>query len=85
MSRANVDTPMTCRELVELVSDYVEGGLATSDRERFEVHLGECDPCAAYLEQIRLLVDASGRLSEEQLDPEARDELLIAFRSWKKT
>jgi anti-sigma factor RsiW len=84
MSRAHVDTPMTCRELVELVTDYVEGGLATSDRKRFETHIGECDPCAAYLEQIRLLVDASGRLSEEQLDPEARDELLIAFRSWKK-
>ena len=85
MSRAHVDTPMTCRELVELVTEYVEGGLATSDRERFEVHLGECDPCAAYVEQIRLLVVASGRLSEEQLDPEARDELLIAFCSWKKT
>ncbi len=84
MSRAHVDTPMTCRELVELVTDYVEGGLGTSDRKRFETHIGECDPCAAYLEQIRLLVDASGRLSEEQLDPEARDELLIAFRSWKK-
>lgn len=84
MSRADVHTPMTCRELVELVTDYIEGELATSDRERFETHLGECDPCTAYVEQIRIVVDISGRLSEEQLNPEARDELLIAFRSWKK-
>jgi anti-sigma factor RsiW len=84
MSRARFDSPMTCRELVELVTDYIEGGLAASDRERFETHLGECDSCAVYVEQIRVVVDASGRLSEEQLHPDARDELLIAFRSWKK-
>ena len=84
MSRARVDTPMTCRELVELVSDYLEGALAEDDRSRFESHVGECGPCADYLEQMRVLISASGRLSEEQLDPEARDELLAAFRSWKR-
>ena len=84
MSRARVDTPMTCRELVELVSGYLEGALGEDDRRRFESHVGECGPCADYLEQMRLLVSASGRLSEEQLAPEARDELLAAFRSWKR-
>lgn len=84
MSRAPVDTPMTCRELVGLVSDYLEGGLEGADRERFETHIGECPPCSGYLEQMRLLIGATGRLTEEQLDPEARGELLAAFRSWKR-
>ena len=84
MSRTRADTPMTCRELVELVSDYLEGALGGDDRSRFESHLGECGPCADYLEQMRLLVSASGRLSEEQLAPEARDQLLAAFRGWKR-
>ena len=63
VSRARVDSPMTCRELVELVTDYLEGALSGRERERFETHIGECDPCAVYLEQIRLMVDASGRLA----------------------
>jgi predicted anti-sigma-YlaC factor YlaD len=75
---------ITCRELVELVSDYLEGALSAADRARFEEHLKGCEPCRTYLEQMRLVIEVSGRLSEESLDPEARDALLDAFRSWKR-
>ena len=77
-------TPLACQELVELVTDYFEGKLSWSDRRRFEGHIGGCDHCTAYLEQMRLVVQATGRLSEEDLDPEARDELLEAFRGWRE-
>ncbi len=75
---------ITCRELVELVNDYIEGALSDADRARFEAHLGICEACVTYVDQIRMTIGASGRLTEEQLDPQARDELLSAFRGWKR-
>jgi anti-sigma factor RsiW len=75
--------PLACRELVELVTDYFEGKLSWSERRRFDRHIAGCDHCTAYLEQMRLVVEATGRLSEDDLEPEARDELLEAFRGWR--
>ena len=75
---------LTCRELVELVTDYLEGRLARDERARFEMHLCYCDGCAAYLQQIRQVKEAAGRLAEASIAPEARDALLAAFRSWKR-
>jgi anti-sigma factor RsiW len=75
---------MTCRELVELVTDYLEGALPAADRRRFEQHIGGCPNCTRYLEQIRVVIKAGGRLTEQELDPAARDELLEAFRGWKR-
>jgi anti-sigma factor RsiW len=75
---------MSCQELVELVSDYLDGDLGRSDRARFEAHIRGCEHCTAYLEQMRLTIMASGRLTEASLDPAARDALLDAFRSWKR-
>ena len=74
---------ITCRELVELMTDYLEGALSEPDRDRFEHHLAGCDGCTTYLKQMRLVVKASGRLREEELEPQARDALLAAFRDWK--
>ena len=76
--------PLACVELVELVTDYFEGKLSWSDRRRFERHIGGCDHCTAYLEQMRLVVEATGRLTEDDLEPEARNELLEAFRGWRE-
>ena len=75
---------ITCRELVELVTDYLDGALEREDRVRFERHLGECEACTTFLEQMRLTIEASGRLSEESIDPAARNALLEAFRGWKR-
>jgi anti-sigma factor RsiW len=75
---------MPCRELVELVTDYLEGRLSSEDRTRFEAHISECDYCEAYLEQMRQTIRVLGRLPEESLSSEARDALLTAFRDWSR-
>jgi anti-sigma factor RsiW len=74
---------LSCQELVELVTDYLEGALSRSDRARFERHIKSCPHCTAYLEQMRGTLAVLGRLEEESLPPHARDELLAAFRDWR--
>lgn len=73
---------MSCRELVEVITDYVEGTMAPVDRVRFEAHLGECPYCVAYLEQMRETIAAIGGLTEDSIDSRARGELIAAFRGW---
>ena len=75
---------ITCRQLVELVSDYLEGKLDARKRERFEAHLAECPDCREYVDQVRLTVGALGRLPEERLSGAKRDELLRAFAGWER-
>ncbi len=75
---------ISCRELVEVVTDYLEGKLERDERTRFETHLCFCPPCRTYLAQIRDTVRASGRLTEARIPPDAREGLLQAFRGWKR-
>jgi anti-sigma factor RsiW len=82
MSR-RTNNMLTCREMVELVTDYLEGRLADSDRERFEAHVGQCDACVLYIEQMRLTISALGRIPPETISLEAERELLDAFRDWR--
>ena len=77
-------TPITCRELVELVTDYLEDALPAADRARFEDHLAECEHCTEYLAQMRATIAVLGRLPAESLPDVARDRLLAAFRDWKR-
>jgi anti-sigma factor RsiW len=74
---------LTCREMVELVTDYLEGRLDGADRERFEAHVAECDACTLYIEQMRMTVTALGHIPPETISPEAERELLGAFRDWR--
>jgi anti-sigma factor RsiW len=74
---------MSCQEVVELVTDYLEGELSPDDNTRFEQHIQECLWCARYLEQMRVTIETVGRLDEESISPEARDSLLVAFSAWK--
>ena len=74
---------LSCQELVELVTDYLEGALPPEDAARFEDHIGRCTGCAAYLEQIRQTIVLAGRLTPESLPPEAERVLLDAFRGWR--
>ena len=74
---------MPCQERVELVTAYLDGSLSRSDRRRFRRHISGCDHCTAYVEQMRLVIEGSGRLTEDDIEPEARQELLEAFRGWK--
>lgn len=73
---------LTCAELVELVTDYLENALPPDKRRRFEDHLRDCPGCSVYLEQMQTAITAAGRLREEELDPRMRDELLTVFRAW---
>ena len=74
---------LTCAELVELVTDYLEGRLADPDRRRFDAHLTECDGCSAYVEQMRATIALSGRVPAPNLSPELEEGLLEAFRGWR--
>jgi anti-sigma factor RsiW len=75
---------LSCRELVELVTDYLEGRLPLDERTRFELHLGDCEGCRRYLRQMRQVLEAAGDLTEESIEPEARSVLVAAFRDWKR-
>jgi anti-sigma factor RsiW len=75
---------MSCKELVEVITEYIEGTLPPAERARFEEHLGVCDGCQNYLEQMRLTIRSLGRLTEESIPPSAREELLRVFRHWKR-
>jgi predicted anti-sigma-YlaC factor YlaD len=74
---------LTCRELVELVTEYLEGAMAPPARARFEQHLSMCDGCRNHVEQMRKTVRLLGSLTEERVSPEAQRDLLAAFRNWK--
>jgi anti-sigma factor RsiW len=73
---------LSCREVVELVTDWLEGALPAGERARVEVHLAGCEGCEAYVEQMRETVRIAGRLDEQELEPAQRDELVAAFRGW---
>jgi anti-sigma factor RsiW len=75
---------LPCQELVELVTDYLEGRLAPIEQRRFEAHLALCRGCRTYLEQMRQTVRALGRLPEESIDPEVKQRLLRALRAWRR-
>ena len=74
---------LTCRELVELVTEYLEGALPDDEAARFEGHVDDCPDCSAYLGQLRRTITAVGALREDDLAGPAADTLLHAFRSWR--
>jgi predicted anti-sigma-YlaC factor YlaD len=74
---------MPCQELVEVVTDYLDGALTERDRHRFEAHLAECRACRDYLGQMRRTIEAIGQIDAEALSAETRAGLLEAFRGWR--
>ena len=77
-----LDRELACREVVELVTAYLEDVLDPADRERFEEHLVFCDGCTNYLAQMRTTIRLTGRV-EQELPAELEAELLEAFRGWR--
>ena len=75
---------LACREMVELITGYLEGRLPAEDHVRFERHLAVCPHCTAYLEQMRMTIAAAGRISADDLSDERKEELLSLFRDWRK-
>jgi anti-sigma factor RsiW len=73
---------MTCDELVDLVTTYLEDALDADARARFDHHLAQCDGCKEYLEQFRETIRTVGRIRDDDLEPAFRDRLLEAFRNF---
>jgi anti-sigma factor RsiW len=74
---------LECQQVVELVTDYLEGVLSRSDRRRFETHLRGCPNCTKYLEQMRATIRATATLHSDDLTPEVRREFTELFRRWR--
>jgi anti-sigma factor RsiW len=72
----------SCQELVELVTDYLEGALSPGDLRRFEEHIAVCDACTEYLRQLRETIRLVGAITPDDLSPQAEAELLEAFSDW---
>jgi predicted anti-sigma-YlaC factor YlaD len=74
----------TCQQIVEVVTEYLEGGLVSSDRLAFERHVAICPPCRGYLSQIRWVTRVAGSFDAEDIPTHMRDDLLSAFAEWKQ-
>jgi anti-sigma factor RsiW len=75
---------LSCQELVELVTDYLEGALPRRERRLFEKHISGCDGCTTYLDQLRATIELTGKLEPPSISPEAEAALLAAFSGWKR-
>ena len=75
---------LTCHEVIDLLTDYVEDALPAQERRRVEAHLATCDGCTTYLEQVRKTIRLTGMLTEEQIPEEEKRRLLAAFRGWMR-
>ena len=74
---------LNCQELVELVTDYLEGALSNRDRARFEAHIASCENCREYVAQFEQTIALTGTLREDDIEPAARDALLAQFSEWR--
>jgi anti-sigma factor RsiW len=75
--------PLVCQQVVEMVTDYLEGALSAADGARFETHLAGCPHCTEYLAQIRETIRLAGRITPEDLTPEMRTDLTDLYRRWR--
>ena len=74
---------LNCRELVELVTAYLEDDLSSGERKRFDAHLSACDDCTMYVEQMRRTIELTGTLRVDDVSRAAEEALLRAFRDWQ--
>lgn len=74
---------LTCQQAVELVTDYLEGVLARSQRRRFQAHLAGCPHCLEYLAQMRAIIALAGTIRPDDLTPRIRSEFISLYRRWR--
>lgn len=75
---------LECRQAVELLSDYLDGGLTRRQRRRLRRHLARCDACSAFLEQLEVTLAVAGQVDTDELDPEVVDGLVDLYRQWRQ-
>ena len=80
-----IGSEITCKELVELVTDHFEDRLTVDANRRFELHVCSCTGCRVYLAQMKALVRTAGRLAEKDVPGAVLEDLLRTFREWKRT
>jgi putative zinc finger protein len=73
---------ISCQELVELATGYLERALPAAETALFEQHLNFCEGCVWYVEQLRGTIAAAGGIAEDDITADDRDRLLSAFRGW---
>jgi len=78
----STERALTCHEVVELITDYLEDALPADVHTRVEEHLSVCEGCTRYLAQMRETIRLTGMLTEEQIPEDQKSELLTAFRGW---
>src|SRR5918993_5119000 len=76
---------VTCQEVVELVTDYLEGALTPEEAALFEQHLNFCDGCDRYVDQLRATVATVGRIEQEEVPEAMQAKLLNAFRDRRRS
>jgi anti-sigma factor RsiW len=76
---------VSCQEVVELVTAWLERSLPPDEASRVEQHLNFCEGCDWYVDQIRATVATVGRIEPAEVPPETRDRLLTAFRDWHRS
>ena len=75
---------LACKELVELITPYLDGELSSEQRTRIDAHLATCDGCVNALEQMRETIRVTGTLTDEQIPEPEREALRSVFRSWRQ-
>jgi len=73
---------LVCQQAVELVTDYLEGGLSRAGRRRYEAHLAGCPHCTEYLAQMRKTIELTGTLTPDDLTPRMQDDFIALYRQW---
>ena len=82
-SNTSTSDEVVCRELVELVTPYLEDVLPADERAAIDRHLAQCDGCDTYVEQMRQTIRAIGHIPHEPITSKTRDEVLAIFRAWR--
>ena len=77
------DDELLCREVAEILTEYLDGAMAADERIRLEQHLLICEGCTSYVEQFRETIRLTGRLAEEPIPAETATKLLDVFRAWR--
>lgn len=75
---------LSCKEFVELLTDYLDGSMGLWTRVRFQLHLGLCLGCRRHLQHLKQTIDTLSRLPSEPPPPAIQEELLRRFRTWKQ-
>ena len=74
----------SCREIAELITDYLEGSLTLTQRLRLQMHMGLCFACRNYLRQMKYTVAILRKLPSEPVPAQVKEELMKRFRTWKQ-